>query len=110
MPNFKVFHFQTPRGTYPVKEFMEAQEKTTFMKIFRSIEFLETGGPFLKPPYAKKIDKNLYELRVRGKDAVRILYTKIGDTFYLLHAFKKKTQKIPEKELKTAIDRMKQLI
>lgn len=110
MPNFKVFHFQTSRGTYPVREFMEVQEKPTFMKIFRSIEFLETGGPFLKPPYAKKIDTNLYELRVHGKDAVRILYTKIGDTFYLLHAFKKKTQKIPQKELKIALDRGRELI
>lgn len=89
---------------------MEAQDNSIFMKIFRTIEFLETGGPFLKPPDAKKVSKNLYELRIRGKDPIRILYTKVGDTFYLLHAFKKKTQKIPKKELKTAIDRMRELI
>lgn len=89
---------------------MEFQEKSTFMKILRTIGFLETAGPFLKPPYTKKIHQNIYELRVQGKEAIRILYTKLGDTFYLLHAFKKKTQKIPQRDLKTAIDRARDLI
>lgn len=61
----------------------------------------------MKPPDAKKIDRNLYELRIRGQDAVRIFYTKTVTGYFLLHAFKKKTQKIPKKELKIAIDRMK---
>ncbi|MEI6690206.1 MAG: type II toxin-antitoxin system RelE/ParE family toxin [bacterium] len=31
-------------------------------------------------------------------------------TFYLLHAFTKKSQKTPAKELKIALDRMKEVI
>ena len=110
MPNFKVYFFQTARGTCPVKEFMEEQNEEIYAKILRSIKLLREGGPFLKPPDAKKIDRNLYELRVRGQEAVRIFYTKSSIGYILLHAFKKKTQKIPKKELKLAIDRMEKLV
>ncbi len=110
MPNFKVYFFQTARGTLPIKEFMETQNDEVYTKILRSIKLLREGGPFLKPPEAKKIDRDLYELRIRGQGAVRIFYTKTPAGYFLLHAFKKKTQKIPKKELKIAIDRMKKLV
>src|SRR3989338_6318126 len=100
MSNFKVYFFKTARGILPVKEFMEVQNDEVYTKILRSIKLLREGGPFLKPPDAKKIDKNLYELRIRGKEAIRIFYTKSSIGYILLHAFKKKTQKIPKKELK----------
>lgn len=80
------------------------------MRILRSIEFLETAGPFLKPPYAKKISRNLYELRIKGRDEIRIFYTRANEDYVLLHAFKKKTQKTPRKEIGIAIDRMRELI
>ncbi|MBI3443305.1 type II toxin-antitoxin system RelE/ParE family toxin [Candidatus Woesebacteria bacterium] len=110
MPSYKVYFFQTARGTSLVKEFMEEQNEEIYAKILRSIKLLRYGGPFLKPPDARKIDKNLYELRIRGKEAIRIFYTKTEDGYILLHAFKKKTQKIPKKELKIAIDRVKELV
>ena len=108
-PNFEVYFFRTSRGSYPVKEFMLMQEQNTVLKITRTIEYLETGGPFLKPPYTKKIQHNLYELRIQGKEAIRIFYAKIGSDYYLLHAFKKKTQRTLRKEIKTALDRVKEL-
>ncbi len=107
--NFEVYFFRTSRGTYPVKEFILLQGESTVLKITRTIEYLETGGPFLRPPYTKKIQHNLYELRIQGKEAVRIFYTKIGNDYYLLHAFKKKSQKTPRKEIKTTLDRLKEL-
>lgn len=110
MSNFKVYFFKTARGTYPVKEFMEEQNDEVYTKILRSIKLLREGGSFLRPPDARKISKNLYELRIRGKEAIRIFYTKIQEGYLLLHAFKKKTQKIPNKELKIALDRTKELI
>jgi len=107
VPNFNVYFFKTARGAYPVKEFILLQEKSTVLKITKTIEYLETGGPFLKLPYAKKIESSLYELRIQGKEAIRIFYAKVGNCYYLLHAFKKKTQKIPRRELKLAVDRMR---
>ncbi|MEK7502802.1 MAG: type II toxin-antitoxin system RelE/ParE family toxin [Patescibacteria group bacterium] len=107
---WKVLFFQTARGDSPVKEFLQEQDKTTYMKLIHAIELLENGGPFLKPPYIKKLQNKLYELRISGNAAIRIFYTIINGEYYLLHAFKKKSQKTPSKEIKIALDRMRELV
>jgi len=107
---WKVKFFQTDRGNYPVKEFIEEQDKTTFAKIIRYLELLKNYGPYLKPPYIKKIAGKLYELRITGKTEVRIFYSVINNEYYLLHAFKKKSNKTPAREINTAVDRMKEII
>ncbi len=107
---WRILFFQTTRGDSPVKEFIEIQDKTTYMKLVHAIELLENGGPYLKPPYIKKLQNKLYELRVSGKVAIRIFYTIINGEYFLLHAFKKKSQKTPSKELKIAIDRLRELV
>ena len=107
---WKVNFFQTARGDYPVQDFIEEQDKPTNAKIISAVELLETDGPYLKPPYIKKLQDKLYELRISGKVTIRIFYTIKNGEYHLLHAFKKKTQKTPPKEIKTALDRMKVLI
>ncbi len=108
--SWKVKFFQTARGDYPVKKFAEEQEVTIRAKIVSSVDLLTNYGPYLKPPYNKKLRDKLYELRISGKLAVRIFYTIAHNEYYLLHAFKKKSQKTPIKELQTALDRMKEII
>ena len=107
---WKVKFFQITRGNYPVQDFMIEQNKPTYAKLIGAIELLETDGPYLKPPYIKKVKNKLYELRISGKVAVRIFYTIKNGEYYLLHAFKKKSQKTPAKELKTALDRLGELV
>ena len=107
---WKVRFFQTARGDYPVKDFIEEQSKSIQTKIAHSIRLLIDYGPFLKPPDIKKLQNKLYELRIPGKSATRIFFTVIGGEYYLLHAFKKKSQKTPAKEQKTALDRIKEII
>jgi phage-related protein len=75
-----------------------------------SIKILAEAGPFLKQPYMKKLLPNLYELRIKSSVAIRIFYSPRTNTYFLLHAFIKKTQKTPIRELKIAVDRMKQLL
>jgi len=106
---WKVKFFQTERGGYPVKEFIEKLGKKTYARALRSITMLQDFGPFLKMPYSRKIAPQLYELRVKGAEAIRIFYTQVGQKYYLLHVFKKKKQKIPRKEIKIALDRVKEL-
>lgn len=107
---WKVKFFQTSRGDYPVKYFIQEQNEAAYAKILLSIKLLQDNGPFLKPPYIKKLQNKLYELRISGKIAIRIFYTLHNNEYYLLHAFKKKSQKTPLKELKLAIDRMDEII
>ena len=107
---WKVRFFQTVRGDYPVKDFIQELDKTTYTRVIHAVELLETDGPYLKPPYIKKLQDKLYELRISGKIAVRIFYTIVNGEYYLLHAFKKKSQKTPSKELKVALDRIRELV
>ncbi len=108
--SWKVKFFQTARGDMPVKEFIDEQENTIQTKINSHLYLLSEYGPFLKPPYIKKLQHKLYELRITGMIAVRIFYTIVNAEYYLLHAIKKKTEKTPQKELKIALDRMKEIV
>jgi phage-related protein len=107
---FPVKLFTTARGDSPVKTFLDSLDEPTHAKAIKTIELLEIHGPALPPPYSKKLATGLYELRVSGQVAVRILYTNHQGAYYLLHAFKKQTQKTPLKELQTALDRKARLI
>ncbi|MDP3973223.1 MAG: type II toxin-antitoxin system RelE/ParE family toxin [Candidatus Daviesbacteria bacterium] len=107
---WKVLFFQTTRGDSPVEDFIKEQDEATYAKILQSMRLLANNGPFLKPPYIKKIQDKLYELRISGKVAIRIFYTITNHEYYLLHAFKKKSQKTPFKEIKVALDRMIELV
>jgi len=103
---FKISLFETKRGEKPVEEFIKLQSAKTIAKIIHEIELLEKYGPFLSPPHAKKLQKNLSELRIRGREEIRILYSFKNKNIHLLHAFKKKTQKTPQKEIETALKRL----
>ncbi|MBT3864973.1 type II toxin-antitoxin system RelE/ParE family toxin [Candidatus Peregrinibacteria bacterium] len=60
-------------------------------------------------PHSKKIDDKLFELRIRGKKEVRIIYCFYRNTIILLHAFVKKTQKIPKRSILVAKNRLNSL-
>lgn len=93
-----------------MKEFITKQEIAVQSKINSRINLLVNYGPFLKPPYIKKLQDKLYELRTSGKMAVRIFYTMKNNKYYLLHAFKKKSNKTPAKEIQIALDRLEEVI
>ena len=102
---WNVYFFQTSRGEKIVKEYLKKLQEKTIAKISQNIDLLKIHGPFLGMPYSKMLIKIIYELRIRGKEEIRILYTFSKSNIYLLHAFKKQTQKTPIKEIKIAEDR-----
>jgi len=58
-------------------------------------------------PHVKKLTGTpLWEIRILGKDSIRILYVLIQEENVLvLHGFIKKTQKTPTKEIELATNR-----
>lgn len=86
----------------PLEKFITSLQKQTIAKVLRTIDLLERFGASLGTPHSKKIATSLFELRIRGKLEVRIFYTFHKDTIILLHGFIKKSQKIPQKELHLA--------
>lgn len=98
--------FASNRGEKYVKAFIELQPIPTQAKIIHLLSLLERYGFKVGAPYIKKVTKNLFELRVIGKQQVRIFFTIREKTIYLLHGFIKKTQKTPKKELSIALKRL----
>ena len=68
-------------------------------------------GPNLREPHTKAMGNGLFELRLKSAEGIaRVFYcTIIGSSIVMLHSFIKKTDKIPARELKTAIKRMKEV-
>lgn len=62
-------------------------------------------------PHSRAMGNGLFELRARGKDDVgRAFYCyQKGQKIIVLHSFIKKTQKTPERELKIAQKRLKEV-
>ena len=80
------------------------------IKIAASLEILARDG-FLKEPYAKRINENLFEIRVKHKGQWRALYAYLGEeSIIVLSAFQKKTQKTLTKEIKKADKRLQQYL
>ena len=68
-------------------------------------------GPSLGLPHTDAFGDGLFELRLKGAEGIaRVFFcTMVEQKIVMLHSFIKKTQKTPEKELKIAKSRMKEL-
>lgn len=75
------------------------------------VELLMEHGPNLRLPHSRAFGEGLFELRPRGKTGIgRAFYCfLLGKRIIVLHAFIKKTQQTPDKELKLARKRLKEV-
>jgi phage-related protein len=85
-----------------VKVFIKKLEKKTQAKIVRGINLLEQYGTDVGMPHVKRITHDLYELRIRGQQEVRLFFGIKHNAIFFLHGFIKKAQKTPEYEIETA--------
>lgn len=70
---------------------------------------IETVGlERLHEPHAKHVEGKLWELRMSGRDGIaRSLYVaQVGQRVVILRTFVKKTQKLPRREIATALARL----
>ena len=77
----------------------------------RIVELLMEHGPNLRLPHSRTFGEGLFELRPRGRSGIgRALYCfLIGRRAVVLHAFVKKSQQTPDRELKLARKRKKEI-
>jgi phage-related protein len=78
----------------------------------RLIELLAEHGPSLRMPHSRAFGDGLFEVRPRGRSGIgRAFYCfLLGKRVVVLHAFIKKTQQTPDKELNLARKRLKELL
>ncbi|NQT72366.1 MAG: type II toxin-antitoxin system RelE/ParE family toxin [Chloroflexi bacterium] len=111
--DWQVTFYMDKDGNEPVKEFILGESPGTIAEIIHVFKLLRLFNTKLSMPYVRKVDKSgLRELRIRhSSDLYRILYfAYVEHKFILLHAFKKKGDKLPEGEKRTAIKRMNDYI
>lgn len=101
--------YETSRGKKPVDEFIKKQQPQARSKIIHNVRLLRQYGNRLGMPHAKMLGGGIYELRIRGKEELRVFYFFKRKTIYLLHAFKKQTQQTPQKDLDLTRLRMREL-
>jgi phage-related protein len=85
----------------------------TRLEIADALVLLESGQRLAMPLSRdlSSIRPGLHELRIRDSAGqVRVVYyIKKGDAIYLIHAFRKKTQTIPRRELDIIEKRLKEI-
>ncbi len=104
--SWDIIFYESASGRKPVKKFIKSLQPPTQAKLANQFDLLEEFGPQLSMPHAKPIGDGLYELRVRGREEVRIFYMYVKvKRIYVLHGFLKKAQIVPRSEIVTAIKR-----
>ena len=78
----------------------------------RLSDLLAEHGPSLRLPHSRALGHGLFELRPRGRSGTgRAFYCfVVGKRITVLHAFIKKTQQTPDRDLQLARKRLKELL
>ena len=101
---YSIHFYIDDRGGVPVRSFIKDFNMKSRAKIGRYLALLEEHGSDLPRPYADHVRGKIRELRVKTSDGnIRIFYFFfIERNIILLHAFRKKTQELPEREINQA--------
>lgn len=94
-----------------VREDIEGWPDGILADYARLVELLMEFGPNLRMPHSRAMGGGLFEIRPRGSEGIgRAFYCYVtGQRIVILHAFVKKTQETPEKELRIARKRLKEV-
>jgi len=85
-----------------VTQFLQEQPGELLAEYEALIELLEEHGR-LASPFAEKVEPGLFVIRLRSTRNVRVFYVYAeADVVYGIHAYEKKTRRIPRHELQKA--------
>jgi phage-related protein len=105
--------FITGTGNRPVRDWLMGLSPEDRKTIGEDIATLEFCWPVGKPKCSAIVGiKGLWEIRstIGSGRIARVFFVLIKDRMILLHGFVKKTQKTPDKELRLASSRMKEVM
>lgn len=109
---YRVRLYQDKKGKSPISDFIFNSNKIEQLKIAKQIKYLEIFGITKANPNLKKlIGTPLWEIRILGKNSLRIIcITVIDNEIMILNIFKKKANKTPTKELNLSMSRYKEAV
>jgi phage-related protein len=81
-------------------------------RYLRLTDLMIEFGPNLGMPHTRAMGEGLFELRVKGQEGIaRVFYcTVVQRRIVMLHAFIKKSQKTPKRELDIAKRRLQEVV
>lgn len=108
----RLYFYETQAGNSPVKRFIDGLPKEDQARFLEVIDEIEANGLNATRVIFKPIEGKLWEIKFRSiHSGYRVFYILLErDLMVWLHAFSKKTQKTPQKELDTATKRMKEVL
>jgi len=83
----KLYFLNQQEKRNQLRNFFYKQQLSAQAKMLHLFELLQSYGSHLGMPHAKQLGAGLYELRVRGKEELRILYSFNQSTIYLFTCF-----------------------
>ncbi len=107
----EVYFYKTNLGNEPVREWLKSLAKEDMRTIGFDIKTVQHGYP-IGMPLTRVLNGTggLEEVRCNISNGIaRIIFYVENNTMVLLHAFIKKSQETPKKELDIAIKRYKEL-
>jgi phage-related protein len=109
----KIKFYLKASGKSPVEGFLKECSLSVQSDFFDAINLL-ANGKNLSMPLSRSlanIHSGLHELRLKDQSGqYRVFYfIKKNDGIYLLHAFQKKTQELPKKEIELILKRIREI-
>jgi len=103
----KIEYYTTLEGKNPVSDFLDSLSGKQQGKVLRVLQTIAEYGLLSVLPHLKKLTGTaLWEIRILGKDNIRIFYVvPYKERVLLLHGFIKKKQKTSPKEIAIALQR-----
>lgn len=92
-----------------VLTFINKLQKSSQSKYERLRDLLVKHGPDLGMPHATVIKRQLFELRIRGVQEIRLFCTVNNNDIFVFYGFLKKTNRIPKKDLDIIMKMFKEL-
>ncbi len=101
-----IHFYEDHHGQSPVLEFIDSLSPKDRAKANNAFRLLEEFGT-KDMPHARRIEGRLWELRPGDNRLFYCLY--MDQQFVILQGFRKQSMKTPEKEIATALRRMKEI-
>lgn len=104
-PDFEILFYKDSSGNVPVQQFIDSLDEREQAKMVAMIGYLQAYGFNAVRPNADILLDGIHELRTKiTGDQVRTLYFFCYRNYIILtHSFIKRTNEVPEKEIRTAI-------
>ncbi len=104
---YTVYYYISPSGDNPVSTFLDSITQKQQAKILRILQYIKEYGLSAVLPHTKKLTGTpLWEIRILGRDNIRVLYAvPLKNVVLILHGFLKKSQKTQANELRIAVMR-----